>query len=300
MGINNKKYVISENFQTKIYLNEDFAENALLVAGFVPVIGEVADIILILRYLKQKRYIESGLMLVALIPTFGDFVVKPFLKIGKAVGAFGSAGKFANFLKTDAKAAKMYAKVGEGFKNPLINKLINQVRKVLPNSAKEMETATNLHINMWGKVIEKEGKNNIGSIVKQGSRQSALNKYLIKTNGVPPSNFLSSWWNVVYKGRRARKDLVKKVILSSNLMNSLGIFSIQDLENKMSNEQEAEKLISDPKFKEVYDQINSSSNGEMNNTEQPQEKSDGLSSILTGSGAVGISSLKTLANIMVR
>lgn len=299
-----KKYIISENFETKVYLTESFWENALLAAGFIPVIGEVADIILIIKFLKEKRFIEAGLMMVALIPTFGDILVKPFLKIGKSVGAFTSVGKFGNFLKTNKKASEMYSKIGNGFNNPKIDKLIKQIGKILPNSSKEMESAKKLHINIWGKVVEKDSKKGLGTWVKQSTRRSALEKYLIKTGGVPPKNFLSSWWNVVYKARRNRKGFINKTILGSNLLASLGIFSIQDLENRMSNEKEAEKLLQDPKFKQWYDQVNNSqpTDSEQQTNQlsgEPKSSNDFLSSILGNSGGVlGLQTLKTIASFI--
>lgn len=299
-----KKYIISENFETKVYLTESFWENALLVAGFVPVIGEVADIILIIKYLKERRFIEAGLMLFALIPTFGDFVVKPFIKFGKSAGALSSVGKFGNFLKTNKTAAQMYTKVGKGFNNPIIEKLIKQIEKILPKSGKDMEAAKNLHINMWGKVVEKEGEKTIGNWAKQTTRQAALKKYLIKTGGVPPKNFLSGWWNVVYKARRNRKNFIHKTILGSNLLASLGIFSIQDLENRMSDEKESEKLLQDPKFKQWYDQVNKSQPtdvGQQTNqpSSEPKSSNDFLSSILGNSGGVlGLQTLKTIASFI--
>ena len=78
-------------------LDESFFENALMIAGFVPVIGEIADVILIIKFLREKRYIEAGLMLFALIPTVGDFLIKPLLKMGKGVGAFKTASTFTKF-----------------------------------------------------------------------------------------------------------------------------------------------------------------------------------------------------------
>ena len=83
-NIKQKVYTKSEVFEINQDLDESFFENALMIAGFVPVIGEVADTILIIKFLKEKRYIEAGLMLFALIPTVGDFLIKPLLKKTKS------------------------------------------------------------------------------------------------------------------------------------------------------------------------------------------------------------------------
>ena len=97
--IKDKNYVKSEMFEIEPQdINEGFWENALLVAGFIPVIGEVADTILIIKYWREGRKIEAGLMLLALIPTVGDIIVKPFLRLGKAAGAFKTATTFTNFI----------------------------------------------------------------------------------------------------------------------------------------------------------------------------------------------------------
>lgn len=296
-----QKYIISENFNTKVLINEDWIENILLVAGFVPVIGEVADIILIIKFLREKRYIEAGLMLFALIPTVGDFIVKPFLKIGKTAGAFSSAGKFGSFLMKNPMAKNAYVKMGKYFENPKITQLIGQIKKVMPSAGKDMEMAKNAHINMWGKVVQKEAKKTPGAAIQQGFRRGALQKYLVKTGGVPPKNFLSSWWNVVYKGSRSRKNLITKIILGSNLLHGLGIFSIQDLETKMSDEQEADKLLQDPKFKEFYDQVNGQqTSGEETKPSNPIPSLGGLASLLGAEGGtLGIGALKTLARVFV-
>jgi len=95
-----KKQILEE---TQL-LNEDWIENVLMVAGFVPVIGEVADIILILRYCYKKEYLYAGLMLIALIPTVGDFIAKPLIRLLKGAGGVGKVAlkntdemvKFAN------------------------------------------------------------------------------------------------------------------------------------------------------------------------------------------------------------
>ena len=83
------KKQILENRQL---LNEDAWENALMVAGFIPVIGEIADWILIMKYVREKQYLYAGLMLIALIPTVGDFIAKPFIKSFERIDT-GGTGK---------------------------------------------------------------------------------------------------------------------------------------------------------------------------------------------------------------
>jgi len=116
-----KKQILEQ----KKLLNEDGWENALMVAGFIPVIGEVADIALICLYLYRKEYLYAGLMLIALIPTVGDFIAKPFITLLKGYGAVGktalkSADDMAKFLMENPKAKANFLKMSEHFDNRLI------------------------------------------------------------------------------------------------------------------------------------------------------------------------------------
>ena len=73
----NKEYTKSEILEIvqKEQINENFGETALLAASFIPGIGTFANIALIIKYYKEQRYLESGLMLVAMIPFVGDLMV---------------------------------------------------------------------------------------------------------------------------------------------------------------------------------------------------------------------------------
>ncbi len=87
------KLTKKEILENKKVLKEDTLENILMIAGFVPVIGEIADIILIIRYIYKKEYLYAALMLVALIPTVGDFIVKPFIRVLKGMEQKGLYNK---------------------------------------------------------------------------------------------------------------------------------------------------------------------------------------------------------------
>ena len=75
-----------------------------MIAGFVPIIGEVAYVILIIRYCYKKEYLYAGLMLIALIPTVGDFIAKPMIRLLKGSGG---VGKLA-LKNTDEMPFEMY------------------------------------------------------------------------------------------------------------------------------------------------------------------------------------------------
>ena len=151
--IKDKNYVKSEMFEIEPQdINEGFWENALLVAGFIPVIGEVADTILIIKYWREGRKIEAGLMLLALIPTVGDIIVKPFLRLGKAAGAFKTATTFTKFIAENPQARAAYAKIGKQMDNPAINKLVAQVGKKTPQGAEALTGAITYQKSLFSKV----------------------------------------------------------------------------------------------------------------------------------------------------
>ena len=138
-------------------LNEDGWENALMVAGFVPVIGEIADIILILRYLWKGEYLYAAIMLIALIPTVGDFIAKPFIRLLKASGttgklAFKSADEMAAFLSKNPQARKQYEKMAKYFDHPSVKKTVSGVSSVNSSWGKSMSKSLTDAKSVLGKL----------------------------------------------------------------------------------------------------------------------------------------------------
>jgi hypothetical protein len=249
----------------KELLNEDFLENALMVAGFIPVIGEVADIILIIRYLIQGKYLYAGLMLIALIPTVGDIIAKPFIYLLKGRRATNLAlrntDELVKYLERNPEAKKMYMRLANHIDNPLIGKTINQVEKVPGiggKAAEGMRESIRQHASVLGGIFKKPiniGKSigkeidiNKGSFlktvtgtgpvamgIKKYFRGERLAKYLEK-NGRVPSNWLSYWWNIVYKGSRDRKAYIRKFIIANNLLDAFGIPSLTTFEERFEND----------------------------------------------------------------
>lgn len=311
--IKDKKFTKSEVYELQTQdLNEDFWENVLLVTGFIPVIGEVADTILIGKYWREGRKIEAGLMLLALIPTVGDIIVKPFLRLGKGVGAFKSSQTFMKFLSENPQARASYAKIGKQMDNPMVQKLIGQVGKKTTGGAEALTGALNLQKGLFQKVkssisntTAKVGntlERGVGKTIKQNFQNQALQKYLIKTGGVAPSNFLSRWWNVVYGGRMARKNAVRKLIFGSNLLGVLGFPNIESLERAMSNPTQAEELMKNPEFAKFYNQATTPEEQQALMNQQEPSQSDGGDSgsgFLSGvSSFVGLNALKSLARFV--
>lgn len=307
--IKDKNYVKSEMFEIEPQdINEGFWENALLVAGFIPVIGEVADTILIIKYWREGRKIEAGLMLLALIPTVGDIIVKPFLRLGKAAGAFKTATTFTNFITKNPQARAAYAKIGKQMDNPAINKLVAQVGKKTPQGAEALTGAIAYQKSLFSKVgstvsdasakVGSTLERGLGKTMKQTFQDKALQKYLIKTGGVAPSNFLSRWWNVVYKGRLDRKNAVRKLIFGSNLLGALGFPNIESLERAMADPKQADELMKNPQFAQFYNQATTPE--EQQSMSQPEpEKESGIGNLLGGAGSfVGLNVLKSLARFV--
>jgi hypothetical protein len=307
--IKDKNYIKSEMFEIEPQdINEGFWENALLVAGFIPVIGEVADTILIIKYWREGRKIEAGLMLLALIPTVGDIIVKPFLRLGKAAGAFKTATTFTKFIAENPQARAAYAKIGKQMDNPAINKLVAQVGKKTPQGAEALTGAIAYQKSLFSKVgstvsdasakVGSTLERGLGKTMKQTFQDKALQKYLIKTGGVAPSNFLSRWWNVVYKGRLDRKNAVRKLIFGSNLLGALGFPNIESLERAMADPKQADELMKNPQFAQFYNQATTPE--EQQSMAQPEpEKESGIGNLLGGAGSfVGLNVLKSLARFV--
>jgi hypothetical protein len=308
-----KKYTKSESYEpTNQEVSEGVGENLLQLIGFIPVIGEIADIILIIKYYREDRKIEAGLMLFALIPTFGDFIVKPFLRLGKAAGAFKTSATFLKYLSDNPAAKAAYSKIGKQLDNPQIAKLVGQVNKVSPGNATILKNAQNLQKGLMGKVqgmattATKTLERGVGKSVKQNFQNQALQRFLVNTGGKAPSNFISRWWNVVYGGRMMRKNVVRKLILGSNLLGTFGFPNIQTFENFMRNPGDnpelAEKLLKDPEFAKIYN--NSVSGEEKSSLEQSADNSaDKSPGLVDGAmdgfkGMVGLSLLKSFARFV--
>jgi len=301
-----------EILENKQLLKEDTIENILMVAGFIPVIGEVFDIISIIRYIYRKEYLYAGLMLIALIPTAGDFIVKPFIRILKGVSGTGrvvlrSADDIVRLAKTNPKMAEQYLKIQQHLNNPKIGQLIKQVEGVPGFGTKwakgmregieqnkiavnEIKGLTSLP-GYVGKEMMSGGKFSTG--FKSFFQEKALARYVEKT-GMKPSNWLSNWWNVIRRGRKDRRDIVKKFIIANGILDMFGLPSFEAFENKFERDEKfRESLANDPRFSNVVNQSGLTSE-ELSNIQgggQPAQQEDG------GSLLMNLTMLKTLAKL---
>ena len=300
-----------EILEQRQILKEDTVETVLLAAGFIPVIGEVFDVISIIRYISKKEYLYAGLMLIALIPTVGDFIVKPFIGILRGSAGAGklvlsSADDIVRLAKSNPKLAQEYLKIQKHLGNPKVSQLITQVEKIPgmgPKWAKGMRESINQNkvaiaeiksLSGLPKTIGKEiaagGKFSTG--FKSFFQEKALAKYVAKT-GMEPKTWLSRWWNVVRQGRKDRRDLVKKFVVANGVLEMFGLPSFESFEYKFETDGEfRDQLANNPQFSQVVNQSGVSPE-ELSSIESNQEKSSGgISSML-----MNLSMLKTLARL---
>lgn len=250
-----------EILESKQILNENWIENSLMIAGFIPVIGEVFDFVLILYYCYKKEWLYAGLMLIALIPTVGDFIAKPIIKIFRspaAKTALKSTDELVMYLKANPKVMEQYKKLGPHLDNRSLKVVLGQLEKVSPTFARKAEQALASHKSVFAKLLEKpkgivhaigqEGK--IGAGLSRFFQEEKLAQYIAKKGDVP-SSWLSKWWNVTYKGNRAKRQYIKNFIVANNLLAFLGIPSLSDFERRMDDPNELEKLANNPKFSQM-------------------------------------------------
>jgi hypothetical protein len=299
----------------KELLNEDFIENMLMVIGFVPIIGEIADIILILRYIWQGKYLYAGLMLIALIPTVGDIIAKPFIYLLKSRKVTNvvlkNSDNLIQYLSKNPEAKKIYSRLGNHIDNPLIGKTINRIEKV-PKigkpAAEGMRDAIKEHASVLSKILNKPisigksigkeiatnpgslgktilGRGPVGMGIKKHFRGERLAKYIEK-NGKEPSTWLSYWWNIVYRGQKDRRAYVRNFIVANNLLNFFGIPSLSAFENKFENDEDfRDQLANDPRFSSlVGETTNETELSRINGMTSNESNSPGFFGTLFGLG----------------
>ncbi len=267
-----KEYTKKELLESKQLLNEDGLETALMVAGFVPVIGEIADIILIIRYIYKKEYLYAGLMLIALIPTVGDIIAKPIIKLLKsplAKGALKSTDDLVEFAAKNPKFAEKYVQIGKYLNSSSVNNTIKSLDKVPivgGKAANGLRQSMAEHKSAISKILQRPiglGKQ-VGSTIRSGGKLSTgvktffqgekLAQYIAKT-GKAPSTWLSNWWNVVMPARRGRRNMVKQFIIANGILDMFGLPSFDAFEKKFNEDEKfREQLANNPKFSQIVNQ----------------------------------------------
>jgi len=262
-------------FTKKQILNEDMGENVLLALGFVPVIGNIANIALIIKYIKEGKNIEAGLMLIALIPGVGDLIAAPLVwllrgrKAARLVAAgskntnlvLGSADDFYRELVANPRAKEIYTRTAKYINNAKIGKTINSIEKLPkfgPQMAEGMRTGIKEHAGILQRILRKPidisksigreldkgtnsffknitGRGPVAMGIKKNFRDERLAKFIAK-RGHAPSTWLSHWWHVVYQGSRDRKAYIIKFIMANNMLELFGLPSIESFERKFETD----------------------------------------------------------------
>jgi hypothetical protein len=242
-----------EILEQRQLLKEDAIENTLMVLGYIPLIGEVFDIALIIYYCARGQYLYAGLMLIALVPTVGDFIAKPIIKLLKGAGGAGklalkNSDEMVKFANSNPAFKKQYVKLGKELDNPLVTGTINGLSKKSKKFGDELQKSITEHRTALSKLSSRPAglAKTIGKEVSTGGKFSGgfkkffqdekLAKYIAR-KGVPPKTWVSNWFHTVYLGRRSRRGFIKSFIISNKLLDTLGLPSIGAFEEKMQNDE---------------------------------------------------------------
>jgi len=300
-----KKKDLLEN---KKQINESIfsIENVLMAAGFVPIIGEVADIALICYYLYKGEKLYAALMLIALIPTVGDFIAKPIIKLFKGsregMLAMKEGGpKLAEFLAKNPEMAAKFTSLNKYVKSPAVEKTVEGISKI--NSGWGSSLKNGLQQITGGKALSglKSGGKSViaGGTFKSGLRDyyrgERLTKYFAK-KGVLPETGIQRWWLNV-GARQDRRNAFRKFIMANNLLNVFGIPSLTTFEERLSNDSSfREKIANDPNMSDYIAQNSQSGDDMIPNTQSGGDNNEGSLSGIMG-GMMSLSAIKKLAQI---
>lgn len=261
-----------------VKLNEDvgkWIENGLLIGGFIPVIGEVADLILISKFFYEKRWIEAGLTIFALLPTVGDTIVKPILFLGK--GVLKTPGSFLKLLNTNSKAKGLFLNLRKYINHPKLNSLIAQITKKNKNLGMGFQKAKDTIVGLINKLSggAKNGRLNSvispGKLLKRSYQAAAIKRFRKRFGNTPPKNALMKWYQFNYKaGLQRRRDL-SRLLLANNFFTSLGIRNFLDLETYFKDENKANQLANTEEMNDFLDKAE----GNTTNTEETPETNNG-------------------------
>jgi hypothetical protein len=268
-------------------LNESLLslENVLMAAGFIPVIGGIADIALICYYLLKGEKLYAAIMLIGLIPGVGNWIAAPIIRLFKGsrqgIVAMKQGGvKLTEYLAKNPEAAAKFAKLGKYVKSPAVERTVEGITKVnsslgnkLKSGLKEISGAGAISgIGAGAKEVLAGGK--FGRGLKDYFQGQRLTNYYIK-NGVVPEQGIKRWWLNVQAGGD-RRAAFRKFISANNLLAYFGIPSLTTFEEKLSNDAEfRKKLADDPKTSDYiaqnYNETKDTNDDSSNKVSQPSE-----------------------------
>jgi hypothetical protein len=245
-------------------------ENILMAAGFVPVIGEIADIALICYYLYKGEKLYAAIMLIGLIPGVGQWVAAPIVRLFKGsregVLAMKEGGQaLTKYLAKNPEAATKFAQLSKYVKAPAVEKTVEGISKInsklgskLKNGLTEISGGSALSgLKAGAEEVMAGGK--FGRGLKDYFQGERLTKYFAK-HGVLPETGVQRWWLNV-QARGDRRAAFRKFISANNLLAYFGIPSLTTFERMMSDDPEFRKKVADdPKTSDYiaqnYDESN--------------------------------------------
>jgi hypothetical protein len=193
-------------------------------------------------------------MLIALIPTVGDFIVKPIIKLfqGSKQGAVAlktGGVKLTEYLAKNPEAATKFAKLGKYVKTPAVEKTVQGITKVNANLGSKLKSGLSQisggSVIAGTKAAAKEvavgGK--FGKGLKDYFQGERMTNYFIK-HGVVPEKGIKRWWMNIQAGGD-RRAAFRKFISTNNLLAYFGIPSLTTFERKMSEDAEFRKKVAD-------------------------------------------------------
>jgi hypothetical protein len=285
-------------------LNESLLslENILMTAGFVPIIGEIADIALIIYYLVKGEKLYAALMLIALVPTVGDFIVKPIIKalrVTKEGNAIMKTGVgLSEHLAKNPELAKKFTSLSKYANSPSVTKTVDGISKINSGWGASLKSMLNKIGGSNVSGLKAGGQSVIAgktfsSGLKDYFKGQRLTKYFAK-RGVLPEKGVSIWWQNVLS-RQDRKNAFRKFIMANNMLAYFGVPSLSSFEDKLSNDDDFKrKVANDPT---MSDYISQNTSPEVNDSIMGSTKSSNQGmDIMTGAMNLGI--LKMLARMV--
>jgi len=238
-----------------------YVEPLLMAAGFVPVIGEIADIGLIIYYLIKGEKLYAALMLIALVPVIGDITVKPLIKALQAFGKgiYRSGDDLARVIASNPKLGAELQKALKYVNHPGVQTTIKKLGGV------KSSWASGLKEGLAG--LSKSVTSSVTKIKPIGALKSAftsptsfrsglkgfyqgerLTRYAAR-KGINPGELVKDWW-FRYWSRQDRRNSFRKFIIANNLLSTFGLPSLSALEDKMTNDKKfrEEKVADNPQM----------------------------------------------------
>jgi len=232
---------------------EKTIENILLLVGFVPLVGEIADFVLICYYLYRKEYLLAALTAIALIPTVGDVIAYPVIKV---VRGLKSAPKNAQQLAKIIPEQQM-GKVVQMAGHPKVQASANQIANVNNSFIRKLGLRFKSFLNDFsgygGRIVKNIADPDISRpvsrAIKDWSREKSLATWLKKNTNKTEKDLTGFWkfWILRWKPHIDRRKFVKSFIFTNNLLKKFSVSDEDEFYYKLQNDKNfANRVANDP------------------------------------------------------